>query len=153
MSCIRRKPTAVQTRHGLIGCIYKNQKCNAKVRGHSVPDYTKPQLTAWLYLNGFEALYQAWERSGFCKWLRPSVDRIDSKQSYFFGNIELVTWRENFDRNSVELGRPVRSSFGESFYSISAAFKGVGHSIDYALKNGTTDKTGRRWEFVGGVTK
>lgn len=43
----------------------------------------------------YNRLINAWERSGFQKNLKPSVDRINPKLPYTLANINMLTWAEN----------------------------------------------------------
>lgn len=80
---------------GLITQIYGCQRARSKRRGHAMPLYTKAELRAWLYENGFFAMWCQWTFSGYLKHLAPSCDRIDSLLPYSFENLQLVTWETN----------------------------------------------------------
>lgn len=87
-----------RTENGVIKTIYFGQIQSSKRREHPKPLYALQELTEWLYLNGFLALYEEWKASGYIKDLKPSIDRINDFEPYSFSNIRLVTWRENRDR-------------------------------------------------------
>lgn len=93
---------------GLIECIYNGQLQSSKARRHTHPEYTKEELDAWLIAQpAFPQLYAAWVASGFDKWNKPSVDRLNEQQPYTFNNIRLITWAENaqaFKQKKVDLG-------------------------------------------------
>jgi len=85
-----------RTKNGLVARIYNSQKTGSKSRGHSMPSYSKQELKDWLYSQHiFHDLYDLWVMSGFDKEQRPSVDRLDDYVGYEFGNIQVMTWREN----------------------------------------------------------
>jgi hypothetical protein len=92
-----------KTEKGVIRVIYKAQVLNSKGRGHDKPKYTKQELAIWLYKNGFKQLYDEWVSSGYETLKKPSVDRIDTFKSYTFENIELVTWKENRERQARDI--------------------------------------------------
>jgi len=56
----------------------------------------------------FDRLYSEWMASGCQRKLAPSVDRIDSSQGYFVGNMEWVTHSENSRRGSLSQARMKR---------------------------------------------
>jgi len=84
-----------KTEKGVIRVIYKTQKRNSIVRGHTSPNYTKAELKDWLYGKGFKKLYDNWAKSNYEKDLKPSVDRLDEFKPYSLDNIRLVTWKIN----------------------------------------------------------
>jgi len=43
----------------------------------------------------FHRLFQAWEESGYCRRLTPSIDRIDSARGYIIDNMQWLTHSEN----------------------------------------------------------
>ena len=94
-SCRECELERSRTIEGLLTTIYKTQRSSSRHRKHPMPDYTRQELTSWLYENGLEALYKDWAVSGYEKDLRPSTDRLDSLKPYAFDNLELVTWEEN----------------------------------------------------------
>lgn len=66
-------------------------------------DYTLEELTKWLYENGFKQMYKEWKEHGFDKILAPSVDRIDNRIGYTKNNIQLVTWKFNHLKKTIDL--------------------------------------------------
>lgn len=97
-------------RHSKIGVvteIYSDQRKNSKRRGHPLPDYTKNQLTEWMFSKPeFHVLYDKWAENGHKKMEKPSCDRLDDLKPYTFDNLRIITWQENFDKGhkSCELG-------------------------------------------------
>ena len=84
--------------------IYKNQELHSKTRGHTAPQYTYEEFKAWLLVNPkYKELYDAYKTSNYKTDLVPSIDRLDSTKGYSFDNIELVTFKENMQRNGVNL--------------------------------------------------
>lgn len=91
------------SKNGLVSSIIKNQRKSCKIRGHEMPAYTLDELKNWVFSQpNFETLFNEWVASGFDKWKKPSIDRINDNLSYDFSNIRLVTWRENLDKQSVK---------------------------------------------------
>ena len=91
-----------RTKTGLINKIYCKQKESSKIRGHKPPEYDIKVFKIWFNANDLElGIYDAWVESGYSKWLIPSVDRIDNKKGYTFDNIQLMTWGENFNKQSA----------------------------------------------------
>lgn len=91
-----------RTKTGLINKIYCKQKESSKKRGHAPPEYDIKDFKLWFNINDSQlGLYNAWVASGYSKWLIPSVDRIDNKKGYTYDNIQLMTWGENFQKQSA----------------------------------------------------
>ncbi len=89
---------------GLIATIYNNQKNHSKKRGHRPPEYTKEELTDWLFSQPlFHTLYSEWKGSGYKRRLIPSVDRKHDDIHYCMGNIQLMVFRDNYLKYSYQL--------------------------------------------------
>lgn len=88
------------TRAGVIEVIYGSHWSSSKKRGHAAPAYTLQEFREWCYANvDFDRLYLNWINSGCNKMKKPSVDRKDDYNGYFFDNLlRVCTWQENFDR-------------------------------------------------------
>jgi len=85
-----------KTKIGLIEKIYKSQKTSSKKRGHSKPTYSLDEFMDWMLSHcDFHRLFNIWKLSNYDTWLIPSVDRLDDYIGYSFGNIQLMTWKEN----------------------------------------------------------
>ncbi len=94
----------LRTEKGLISQIYSDQRGSSKKRGHIQPNYTKEDLSLWMYKNNFKKLYNTWIKSEYNKELKPSCDRhseteldYDSKP-YCLTRLRLITWKENNDK-------------------------------------------------------
>lgn len=86
-----------KTKKRLSSSIYSAQCYRSKRDGRRQPEYTRKELYEWLMsLSEFHVLYNEWVNSGYDKWLIPSVDRLNDKIHYMFGNVQLLTWRDNF---------------------------------------------------------
>lgn len=76
--------------------MYNTQVTNSVNRGHVLPSYTLAEFTEWVLAQPtFDALYKAWESSGWVKDLAPSADRKDPNAPYTLDNLQLVTWEVN----------------------------------------------------------
>jgi len=85
-----------RTVKGVINTIYRTQKSSSKTRNMPLPTYTIEWLSLWLKGQPlFYLLYDEWVKSGYDKYLKPSVDRLDDELSYTILNIQLMSWREN----------------------------------------------------------
>lgn len=86
---------------GVISRMYRGQCSTSKRRGHDKPSYSFDELKSFL-LNSdtFNKLYTNWITSNYNKWVKPSLDRLDDNKGYSFNNIQLMTWKENFDKAS-----------------------------------------------------
>jgi|FLOH01.1.fsa_nt_gi hypothetical protein len=94
------------SKKGLVTIIYLKQKESSIKRGHRLPEYTKKELSEWLYSKElFHILYSEWVMSGYLTELKPSIDRINSKIHYCFNNIQLTTWSNNQKNNGIEISQ------------------------------------------------
>jgi len=93
----------VKTRTGLIQKIYQHQK-QASLKRNFKMGYTLKKLREWVSAQpNFKALDWGWFLSGYNRWQRPSIDRIDSKKGYSLGNIQLMTWKENWKKGHIDI--------------------------------------------------
>jgi len=143
-------------RKSLISILFKSQCFNSKRRGHKPPTYTKEELTDFMYKNGYEALFLKWEKGGFLKKEKPSIDRVDDYKGYSLNNIQLTTWEENKAKQTQDmlLGR---STSGErckpvlcfskngrligEYVSYSSAKRAMGYNFERSLKTHRPDRT------------
>jgi hypothetical protein len=103
--CQKAKTLAYyRTIDGLISGIYTNQKGNSEQRGSFGPSYSLEDLSEWIKSQKyFINLYNDWVNSNYDRWLVPSVDRLEVTKSYSLDNIELVTWKENSNRENLRI--------------------------------------------------
>lgn len=84
-----------QSQRGVITRIYNEQIRTSKERKHISPDYSRDQLSDWMYANGFIWLYINWKQTEYDKQSAPSCDRVNSNKPYTLNNLTLITWEEN----------------------------------------------------------
>lgn len=140
-SCVVERNTEYwRTPLGRMSQIFAVQTVCSRQRKHPPPVYTRKELTDWAIGQGLFALVDTWRASGYEKDLSPSVDRLDANHGYSFGNIRLVTWKDNNekayeDRKSnahvTKQNRKVRQlnldgTFVQEFESIAAAARATG---------------------------
>ena len=151
-----------KTEKGVIRVIYKTQVHNSKRRGHSAPEYTKEQLSEWLYNNGFKELYDIWKNSNFNKKLKPSCDRKNDYKNYSFDNIKLTTW-DNNNKNQITDRYMGRSTSGKickkllqldsnknliaEYVSFNSARRSMKYSMERAIRSGRKDRNGFYWIY------
>lgn len=99
--CCRIKSSEFRkTRRGVIATMHTAQIMGSNQRGYDLPNYSRFELRAWVFNHPlFDNLYEDWVASGYDKWKKPSCDRIDDYKPYTLSNIQLVTWRENWERS------------------------------------------------------
>lgn len=152
-----------KTEKGVIRVIYKTQIRNSKTRGHNRPNYTKEDLSKWMYKNNFKKLYDIWVENNFEKNLKPSIDRINDFEGYSFTNIKLGTWIENKNHQYLDTingkgtsGRKCKAIqcynneniLIAEYVSLSVACKSVGYSIQRSLISGKCDRKNRFfWKY------
>ena len=151
-----------KTEKGVIRVIYKTQVFNSKRRGHELPEYTKEQLSIWLYNNGFKELYDIWKNSNFNKKLKPSCDRQNDFKNYSLDNIKLTTW-DNNNKNQITDRYMGRSTSGKickkllqldsnknliaEYVSFSSARRLMKYSMERAIRSGRKDSNGFYWIY------
>ena len=151
-----------KTEKGVIRVIYKTQVFNSKRRGHELPEYTKEQLSEWLYNNGFKELYDIWKNSNFDKKIKPSCDRQDDYKNYSFDNIKLTTW-DNNNKNQITDRYMGRSASGKickkllqldsnknliaEYVSFNSARRSMKYSMERAIRSGRKDRNGFYWIY------
>ena len=94
----------LRTKDGLVSKIYGAQILSSKRRGHNAPTYTKKELKHWLFSQKkFHVLYDNYQRLDYQKDYLPSVDRKDDYIGYTMDNIQLMTWKENNEKNTRDI--------------------------------------------------
>jgi len=89
-----------KTPEGIVATMHTAQIAASKKRGHNPPAYTRAELREWVFGNpSFKVLFDNWVGSGYDKWKKPSCDRIDDYKPYILSNLQLVTWRANWERS------------------------------------------------------
>lgn len=74
---------------------YSSVRFKSKRMGRKLPEFSKQDLIDWLNENGFQNLWAEYEKVGYEKDIRPSIDRVDDYKGYSFDNMQLITWKEN----------------------------------------------------------
>lgn len=89
--------------HGLIRRIYNRQRHSSIERNHPPVEYSLDWFRDWVFKQKhFKELYDRWVESGYNKDLTPSIDRINNELWYKKDNIQLMTWKENNIKGSIE---------------------------------------------------
>jgi len=88
-----------RTVNGLIANIYSTQQSRSKLKDAPALHYTQDELSVFMKTQEeFASMFIFWEESGYDKFRRPSIDRVDDHLNYSLDNIQLLTWRENLDK-------------------------------------------------------
>lgn len=86
-----------KTKKGILTNSYSNQKSRRKVY------YSLKELhDKFLNDKRFDRLFIEWEKSGYKKDFKPTVDRINCKNDYKLENIHCLTWQENRYKQRME---------------------------------------------------
>jgi len=89
---------------GLIKKMYYSQHSSSRNRGLPIPDYTYNDFFEWIIFNPkFKELYYNWVESDYKKDMIPSCDRLNDYIGYKFGNIQLLTWKENNEKGRNDI--------------------------------------------------
>ena len=108
-----------------------------------MPSYSNVELREWILRQpNFDLLYNDWVKSGYKKELRPSVDRLDDYQGYFFGNIRLCGKNNKKSRSVYQID--LDGNIVKEFYSAKQAERDgiAGHQNISAACHGRLKKTG-----------
>ena len=148
---------------GVVSGIYYRQKRNSRKRGHTPPSYSRVELDEWMHNNGYKELYDTWISSGMDTSLKPSVDRLIDSIGYSFDNIQLVTWKQNQEKNYKERKNGTNSQINkrvgqfskdgiliESFHSIKEAERVTGinnNCIGRVCRNKGKLAGGFKWSY------
>ena len=151
-----------KTEKGVIRVIYKSQIFNSKKRNHEKPEYTKKELSDWLYKNGFKELYDIWKSCNYDKKLKPSCDRQNDFKKYSLDNIKLTTW-DNNKKNQITDIYMGRSTSGKmckkllqfdsnknliaEYVSFSSARRAMRYTMEYSIRSGKKDRNGFYWMY------
>ena len=124
-----------RSKKGVIGSIYNTQVQNSIKLDRRAPEYTKQELSSWLTSQSiFHVMFSEWVNSGYNKWLKPSVDRRCDYTHYCMSNIQLMTWRENYDKGRVLVSNPVGQYSKEG--NLLGVFKSI---LEASLKTKVSD--------------
>lgn len=96
-----------RTIKGVLCHMFSAQRYCSKKRNMPMPLYTKNEFSKWVMgQSNFIDLYDKWVSSNYCRWQKPSVDRIDENKTYSFDNIRLVSWLDNHNSavNNKKMG-------------------------------------------------
>ena len=90
-----------KTKIGLLRKMFSNQQRNS--RGNGLPLYTKEEFITYALTDiNFHLCYQKWVESGFTDCLVPTTDRISSFGKYEFGNIQFMSFQDNYNKQALE---------------------------------------------------
>ena len=155
-----RARLVAKTKRGVITKIYGAQVSHSKAKGRSLPTYDKEWFFNWLMSQPeFHRLFHIWVHSGYNKWLKPSVDRMDENIGYTEYNIELVQWQDNHFKEAQKQSKVVikldlEGNILDEYDSISKASKS--NKIPSANISRACRKTnvrtagGYKWKFKTG---
>lgn len=126
-----------KTKRGVAFLAYHHQVSTSKKKGYNLPEYTKEELYDWLLKQPtFDEFYDEWVKSGYDRWKKPSVDRIDDYKSYTFDNIQLMTWRGNNNKAHKNRVAGVNNKYNKSVlqYDLNGNFVAEHYSISQASR-------------------
>jgi len=93
-----------RTIKGWMMIVYSGMIINSKNRNMPSPNFSRNELKRWIYSNyklKFYQLRKLWKKSGYKKDLVPSINRLDDYKPYTLDNIELTTWKINYNKSRI----------------------------------------------------
>ncbi len=149
----------------MLRIMYAQHRRRNVLHGYGILPYSSDDLIAWAWSQHlFHDLYDLWVLSGYDKMKRPSIDRKDDYVGYKFGNIQLMTWQDNFDKANADRrdGTNAKTSKAVRQYMLNGSVVEDHHSIKSASRktnskhqgisyccNGERDThNGFRWSFI-----
>ncbi len=150
-----------KTEKGVIRVLYKSIIQRSKKRNHVKPDFTKQELSDWMYRNNYFKLWESWKKHNYIKSLKPSINRKNDFKPYTFKNIELLTDKENRLQQNNDI-RTGKSTSGKSckpviqykdgieiarYISLSSTKRIMGYSIEATLKSKKVDRKGYSYRY------
>lgn len=70
------------------------------VKGKGMLSYEEYAMWLKSNIDRFDGLYEAWVASGYSRKLTPSIDRIDSNESYVASNMQWMTVSDNSKKST-----------------------------------------------------
>ena len=137
--------------------MYEGQIWSSRKRGHNPPTFTLEELRSWLNIQpNLRALMEEYKASGGKKDLKPSVDRLDDSRGYSLDNIQLGTWKDNYDNAAIEKRKAIiqLSLEGHFIKEWNSAMEierelGINHSsISLVCKGTRATAGGFKWEHL-----
>jgi hypothetical protein len=136
---------------GKLRSIYKDQYKRSKRKWDSSPTYTREEfIEYWINNPLYVELYTNWVNSDYDKLLAPSIDRLDNSLGYSFENTQLVTWKENKDKEKVSIVMISVDGIETNFDSIIEASRqtDIGYdTIRGCLRRGTPTRNGINFRY------
>jgi hypothetical protein len=114
--CLRQTKGVTKFRYktdynNFIKYIYSNLVGGCKYKNFPAPNFTLDDFTIWIKNQNYDKLYLDWQQHRFDSYYKPSIDRKNSRENYTLNNMQLITWKENADKQSKEqkwkVGKPV----------------------------------------------
>ena len=131
----KRNALYKKTKNGLIAKIYGSQRFSSRKRSHVMPAYTLTELRNWASSQPiFHELYAALVESDYSKLLVPSCDRLDDYAPYTLDNLQIMTWRENYNKGVLDKKNGTNNKQLKSVVQMTndGLFVAEYHSMNYA---------------------
>ena len=88
-----------KTRRGLVTNLYQALRYRNEV------EFDLNWLHDFSDCKKFERLFIEWEKSGYAKRMKPTIDRISNKRGYDENNVHWMPWHENRYKQTMERRR------------------------------------------------
>ena len=143
-----------KTKKGVLTNIYGKIKTRNKKKFGEELNFTLKQFQEkYIDDKKFISAYNAWVKSNYEYYKKPSVDRINPDKPYIFENMQFMTWEENREKGEKERARVTTSV---SMFDLSGNHIKDFESIKQAVnetglnQSGITSCCCGRYKYTGG---
>jgi hypothetical protein len=85
-----------KTKRGLVTNLYHKLKARREV------EFSLEWLHSFSNCRKFDRLFEEWEKSGYRKEFKPTIDRVNCKIDYTKSNVHWLSWAENRFKQTME---------------------------------------------------
>jgi len=143
-----------RSHNGIAVNMHSGQCRRSRRKNYPPPTYSSDELLLWIISqDNYIRLYNDWVGSGYNKWAKPSVDRINDYKPYTLDNLQLMTWQQNYDKGNTDAKNGINNKRSRAVIGVNkvSGQRLRFHSISEAGRHGNFHATaiGRNCRNVG----